>query len=72
MEEPKKVFVSIYCKIYTDCFSLNMFNRMATGQEIYDFLMRDAGLCEERITGMKRFPETAISGIWDVMRNSDA
>ena len=47
MEEPKRVFVSIYCKIYTDCFSLDMFNRMATGQEIYDFLMRDAGLCRD-------------------------
>ena len=45
MEESKKVFVSICCKIFTDCFSLDMFNRMATGQEIYDFLMRDAGMC---------------------------
>ena len=47
MEEPKRVFVSIYCKIYTDCFSLDMFHRMATGQEIYEFLMRDAGLCKD-------------------------
>ena len=47
MGEPKRVFVSIYCKIYTDCFSLDMFNKMATGQEIYDFLMRDAGMCRD-------------------------
>jgi hypothetical protein len=47
MEEAKRVFVSIYCKIYNDRFSLDMFNRMSTGKEIYDFLMRDAGLCED-------------------------
>jgi hypothetical protein len=47
MDEPKRVFVSIYCKIFTDCFSLDMFNRMATGQEIYEFLMRDAGMCRD-------------------------
>jgi hypothetical protein len=47
MEEPKRVFVSIYCKIFNDCFSLDMFNRMATEQEIYDFLMRDAGMCRD-------------------------
>jgi len=41
----KKVFVSIYCKIYTDNFSEDMVNRMATGNEIYQFLMRDAGQC---------------------------
>ena len=47
MEESKRVFVSIYCKIYPDRFSLDMFNRMATGQEIYEFLMRDAGMCRD-------------------------
>ena len=40
-----KVFVSIYCKIYTDNFSEEMVNRMATGNEIYEFLMKDAGQC---------------------------
>ena len=41
----KKVFVSIYCKIYTDNFSEEMINRMATGDGIYEFLMKDAGQC---------------------------
>jgi len=39
----KKVFVSIYCKIYTDNFSEEMVNRLATGNEIHEFLMKDAG-----------------------------
>lgn len=47
MEEPKKVFVSIYCKIYNDSFSPEMVNRMATGKEIHDFLLKDAGLCRD-------------------------
>ncbi|MBM4305120.1 MAG: hypothetical protein FJ123_00135 [Deltaproteobacteria bacterium] len=47
MEEPKKVFVSIYCKIFNDSFSQDMVNRVATEQEIYDFLMRDAGMCRD-------------------------
>ena len=47
MEEPKRVYVSIYCKLPNDCFSMEMFNRIATGQQIYDFLMRDAGLCRD-------------------------
>ena len=41
----KRVLVSIYCKIYTDNFSEEMINRMATGDEIYEFLMKDAGQC---------------------------
>ena len=41
----KKVFVNIYCKIYTDNFSEEMVNRLATGTEIYEFLMKDAGQC---------------------------
>ena len=41
----KKVFISIYCKIYTDNFSDEMVNRIATGFEIYEFLMKDAGQC---------------------------
>jgi hypothetical protein len=40
----KKVFVTIYCKIYTDSFSNEMVNRLATGTEIFNFLMKDAGL----------------------------
>ena len=45
MSNNKKVFVNIYCKIYTDNFSNEMVNRMATGDEIYEFLMKDAGQC---------------------------
>jgi len=56
MEEPKRVFVSIYCKIFTDCFSLDMFNRVATGQEIYEFLMRDAGMCEDEDNNYEKIP----------------
>ena len=56
MEEPKRVKVSIYCKIFTDCFSLDMFNRMATGQDIYEFLMRDAGLCEDEDNNYEKIP----------------
>ena len=41
----KKVFISIYCKIYTDNFSKEMVNRLATGDEIYEFLMEDARQC---------------------------
>ncbi len=37
--------MSIYCKIYTENFSDEMTGRMATGKEIYDFLMKDAGQC---------------------------
>ena len=44
MEEPR-VFVSIYCMVFDHEFSEEMFNKLATGKEIYDFLMKDAGLC---------------------------
>jgi len=40
----KKVLVSIYCKIFNNSFSDEMLNRNATGKEIFDFLMKDAGL----------------------------
>jgi hypothetical protein len=40
----KQIFVSIYCKIYTDSFSDEMVNRIAAGAEIFNFLMKDAGL----------------------------
>jgi hypothetical protein len=42
--DEKKVFINIYCKIYTDNFSDEMVNRKATGKEIYNFLTKDAGL----------------------------
>jgi hypothetical protein len=45
MKNNKKVYVNIYCKISTDSFSDEMFNRKATGQEIYDFLMKDCRHC---------------------------
>ena len=44
MAEEKQIFVSIYCKVFTDSFSDEMVNRMATGTEIFNFLMKDAGL----------------------------
>lgn len=40
-----KVFVSIYCKIFTDSFSDEMDGVMTTGSEIYGFLMKDSGHC---------------------------
>ncbi len=45
MKNNKKIYVNIYCKIYTDSFSDEMFNRKATGQEIYGFLMKDSQHC---------------------------
>ncbi len=45
MGKNKKVYVSIFCKIYTDNFSEEMVNREATGQEIYEFLLKDVGQC---------------------------
>ena len=44
MPDERKVFVHIYCKLPDDCFSSEMMNRMATGDEIHHFLMSDAGL----------------------------
>ena len=41
----KRACVSIYCKIYTENFSQAMIDRYATGKEIYNFLLRDAGCC---------------------------
>jgi hypothetical protein len=45
MPNNEKVFINIYCKIYAENFSEEMINRMATGDEIYEFLMKDAGQC---------------------------
>jgi hypothetical protein len=47
MPDEKKVFVSIYCKLPDDAFSREMVNQMATGKEIYDFLMKDAGFAHD-------------------------
>ena len=44
MPNEKKVFVSIYCKIFTDSFSGELVNRMATGTDIFNFLIKDAGM----------------------------
>ena len=38
----EKVYVSLYAKIYTENFSDEMINRYATGEEIYQFLLKDA------------------------------
>ena len=45
MDKDKKIFVSIYCKIYADSFGTEMVNVYATGQETYEFLMSDARQC---------------------------
>ena len=45
MNNDRKVFVDIYCKIYSDTFSNKMIDRMSTGQQIYEFLMSDANHC---------------------------
>jgi hypothetical protein len=42
---PRKAAVNIWCKIYTNNFSEDMVNKTATGQEIYEFLMKDSGNC---------------------------
>ena len=60
MKEPKKAYVNIYCKIYTENFSDEMIDREATGQEIYDFLMKDAGLCFDR----EDRPISGDSNLW--------
>ena len=52
MTMDKKVFVSIYCKIYTDNFSEEMVDRLATGDEIYEFLIKDAGQCFDESGGL--------------------
>lgn len=41
----KQVFVNIYVHILGGCFPTTMANRLATGSEIYRFLVNDAGLC---------------------------
>ncbi len=36
-------FVSVYCKIFCDSFSRDMVDRITTGREVYEFLVRDSG-----------------------------
>jgi hypothetical protein len=45
MSESEKVFVSIHCKVHDRLLSNEMINRVVSGTEIYDFLMKDAHLC---------------------------
>jgi hypothetical protein len=45
MDPERRVFVSIYCKVYAKSFSEKMINAYATGTEIYKFLMESAGVC---------------------------
>jgi len=39
----KKIYIDIYCKIYTDTFNNDIYERLVSGQEIFDFLMKDSG-----------------------------
>ncbi|MDI6615855.1 MAG: hypothetical protein QME27_04015 [Syntrophaceae bacterium] len=39
--------VTIWCKVYTNNFSEKMIHVMATGDEIYNFLMSDCGCCHD-------------------------
>jgi hypothetical protein len=48
MNKEKKAYVSIYCKIYAENFSNEMIGQKATGTEIYNFLMKDAGLYADK------------------------
>ena len=47
MPDLKKVSVCIYCLIHPIGFSKEILSKQATGQEIYDFLMKDACLIKE-------------------------
>ena len=47
-KKPSNALVTIWCKLNTDDFSHEIFNKTATGQEIYDFLMKDAGKCIDK------------------------
>jgi hypothetical protein len=43
MVRSRTCFVSIYAKIFTDSFSTDMVDRIATGEEVFAFLVRDSG-----------------------------
>ena len=60
MDNERRAFVSIYFKILAETFSTEMICREATGTEIYEFLMRDAGLYIDEDTG----PLTGDANIW--------
>jgi hypothetical protein len=45
MKNTEKVFVHIYCEVRNGLFSDEFRNVLATGDEIYEFLMRDAQIC---------------------------
>ena len=60
MNNERTAFVSIYCKIYTENFSDEMICREATGTEIYDFLMEDAGIYANETSG----PLSGDANIW--------
>ena len=45
MSEPEKVFIYIRCKVHDVPLSDEMINRVVSGTEIYDFLMKDAQFC---------------------------
>ena len=70
MTEEKRIFVSIYCKVFTDSFSDEMVNRRATGAEIFKFLMKDAGLSFDEEDHL--IPGDCNLGTWDVTKSSAA
>ena len=39
----KTFFASMFCTIYTDTFSRDMVSRVVTGDEVFEFLVRDCG-----------------------------
>ena len=43
MNNERREYVSIYCKIYAEGFSNEIIDTYATGTEVYNFLMRDSG-----------------------------
>ena len=45
MKNTEKKFVYIYCDFHDGLFSDRLRNVLATGDEIYEFLMRDAQIC---------------------------
>ena len=61
MPDLKKVSVCIYCMVHPIGFSKEMLSKQATGQEIYDFLMKDAGLIKEEGRDNSRRSEPLVS-----------
>jgi len=72
MINKRKVFVNIYCKIYTDSFSEEMIGRMVTGNKIFEFLMRDAQMCfdddEQLIPGDCNLWYLGFNEKWGLLR----